>query len=305
MRTSFVGFVAVAGIACSAVAGPGPKAGTQGLVKKRHTFTPPVTGLMGPDGNFSDNFDAYANGSAIAGQGGWEVWYSGGGDGSVTNAQSSSAPNSMVITTNSDVVHRFAETDGQWVFKIKTFVPSNTPAGVGGYVILMNQYGGVDNWSVQIGFNDTSFGTTTTPFLVESQWDNATLPLVTGQWVEFRSEIDLDADQVTNFYNNQQLGLPHLWTDNNFASGPGITSIASVDLYSPAITAFYFDDISLEEAGGCYPDCNGDGNLTVADFGCFQTKFVSGDPYADCNGSGNLTVADFGCFQTQFVAGCP
>jgi hypothetical protein len=55
----------------------------------------------------------------------------------------------------------------------------------------------------------------------------------------------------------------------------------------------------------CYPDCTNDGVLTVADFGCFQTKFVAGDPYADCNASGTLTVADFGCFQTRFVAGCP
>ena len=55
----------------------------------------------------------------------------------------------------------------------------------------------------------------------------------------------------------------------------------------------------------CQPDCNLDGVLTVADFGCFQTKFVQGDPYADCNADGNLTVADFGCFQTKFVAGCP
>jgi hypothetical protein len=55
----------------------------------------------------------------------------------------------------------------------------------------------------------------------------------------------------------------------------------------------------------CYPDCNTDDVLTVADFGCFQTKFVSGDPYADCNGDGHRTVADFGCFQTRFVAGCP
>ncbi len=53
------------------------------------------------------------------------------------------------------------------------------------------------------------------------------------------------------------------------------------------------------------PDCNGDGLLTVADFGCFQTKFVQGDPYADCTQSGALTVADFGCFQTKFVQGCP
>ncbi len=55
----------------------------------------------------------------------------------------------------------------------------------------------------------------------------------------------------------------------------------------------------------CYPDCTADGQLTVADFGCFQTKFVIGDPYADCNGLGGLTIADFGCFQTKFVAGCP
>ncbi len=55
----------------------------------------------------------------------------------------------------------------------------------------------------------------------------------------------------------------------------------------------------------CYPDCTADGALTVADFGCFQTKFVAADPYADCNADGALTVADFGCFQTTFVTGCP
>ena len=55
----------------------------------------------------------------------------------------------------------------------------------------------------------------------------------------------------------------------------------------------------------CYPDCNGDGSLTVADFGCFQTRFVLGDPYADCNQDGAHTVQDFGCFQTRFAAGCP
>ncbi len=55
----------------------------------------------------------------------------------------------------------------------------------------------------------------------------------------------------------------------------------------------------------CYPDCTADGALTVADFGCFQTKFAAGDPYADCNADGQLAVADFGCFQTAFVLGCP
>jgi outer membrane protein assembly factor BamB len=57
-------------------------------------------------------------------------------------------------------------------------------------------------------------------------------------------------------------------------------------------------------AAVCYAECTGDSLLTVADFGCFQTRFVGGDPYADCNGDAALTVADFGCFQTWFVGGC-
>ncbi len=59
------------------------------------------------------------------------------------------------------------------------------------------------------------------------------------------------------------------------------------------------------ECEDCYADCDGANGLTIADFGCFQTKFVAGDPYADCNGVGGLSIADFGCFQTAFVAGCP
>jgi hypothetical protein len=60
----------------------------------------------------------------------------------------------------------------------------------------------------------------------------------------------------------------------------------------------------------CYPNCNGSytGNqptLTIADFGCFQSRFAEGHPYADCNQSGGLTIADFGCFQAAFAGGCP
>ncbi len=67
-----------------------------------------------------------------------------------------------------------------------------------------------------------------------------------------------------------------------------------------------FDNVSVGPVVvPCYPDCNGVGGLTIADFGCFQTRFVAQDPYADCNGVGGLTIADFGCFQTKFVAGCP
>ena len=66
-----------------------------------------------------------------------------------------------------------------------------------------------------------------------------------------------------------------------------------------------FADAWLARYDLCYPDCTGDGAQTVADFGCFQSKYVLGDPYADCNASGTLTVADFGCFQGKYVLGCP
>ncbi|MFM9995761.1 MAG: hypothetical protein ACKVU4_08175 [Phycisphaerales bacterium] len=68
---------------------------------------------------------------------------------------------------------------------------------------------------------------------------------------------------------------------------------------------FSIDDVKFEGGATCYADCNASGNLTVADFGCFQGKYVLGDLYADCNASGSLTVADFGCFQGKYVLGCP
>ncbi len=55
----------------------------------------------------------------------------------------------------------------------------------------------------------------------------------------------------------------------------------------------------------CYPDCTGDFKLTVADFGCFQTRFVLQDAYADCTQDLAFNIADFACFQTKFVQGCP
>ncbi len=54
----------------------------------------------------------------------------------------------------------------------------------------------------------------------------------------------------------------------------------------------------------CYPDCDGDGTLSIDDFICFQTFFALGDPYADCDGDGALSIDDFICFQTFFAIGC-
>ena len=62
---------------------------------------------------------------------------------------------------------------------------------------------------------------------------------------------------------------------------------------------------TLKDGGAdCYADCDGDGQLTIFDFLCFQNAFASGDPYADCDGDGAFTIFDFLCFQNAFAEGC-
>ncbi len=109
------------------------------------------------------------------------------------------------------------------------------------------------------------------------------------------------------------------WTLRGRFSG---TDSASLDLFgshlafsgSRAVVGARQDDDLGTDSGStyvfswptcvCYADCNADNALTIADFGCFQSRFASQNSYADCNQSASLTIADFGCFQSQFASGC-
>jgi hypothetical protein len=96
-------------------------------------------------------------------------------------------------------------------------------------------------------------------------------------------------------------------------TGPSYLSAIGCGIAAPTTTAaigFPTMHIILDVTGnigpaGCYPDCNLDTVLNLADFGCFQTAFATGNMYADCNQDTVLNLADFGCFQTQFALGCP
>lgn len=55
----------------------------------------------------------------------------------------------------------------------------------------------------------------------------------------------------------------------------------------------------------CYADCEGDKDLDLFDFLCFQQAFVNQEPYADCENDGDWDLFDFLCFQGRFVVGCP
>jgi hypothetical protein len=61
-----------------------------------------------------------------------------------------------------------------------------------------------------------------------------------------------------------------------------------------------------DSVGVCRADVNGDGTLTLADFGAFQSAYAMGQAYvADFNHDGVLNLADFGAFKTAYGAGCP
>lgn len=192
-------------------------------------------------GPWSDNFDSYANGSNIHGQGGWKGWDNVPANGGVvTNALSRSAPNSLVTDGVDDVVHEYTATDGQWVYTAWQYIPDNMVGQH--YFILLNTYadGGPNNWTLQLCF-DAASGNVFDDSAATCSGNS--LPFVTDQWAEIRVEIDLDADLFDLYYNNSALITGGVWSDHT--SGGGVTSIGAVDLWSNGATAVYYDDMSL------------------------------------------------------------
>ncbi len=102
-------------------------------------------------------------------------------------------------------------------------------------------------------------------------------------------------------------------------AGPNYSTVTAAGLWHDGRRPALFVGGSFGGAGGvstlgfaawrgcpvCEADCDRNGSLNGADFGCFQTKFMNQDPSADCNQDSALTVNDFGCFQARFAAGCP
>lgn len=192
--------------------------------------------------NWSDNFDSYATGSQLHGQGGWKGWANDPGAGALaSNAQSHSSPNSAAIVGASDLVHEYSETSGQWVYTAWQYVPTDFTGQ--SYFIMLNTYsdsGSGNNWSVQVMFNGTDNTVTN-----DGGTSGGSLALVRGQWVQIRLEIDLDTD-VGAFYYNNQLLYSGTWSGQ--VSGGGAQAIGAVDLFANNASVVYYDDMSLEDA---------------------------------------------------------
>jgi hypothetical protein len=287
---------------------------------------------------FTENFDSYAAGAALAPSNGWQTWvdYTTGTTGLnayIDSSQRSTSPNSLRLQAQSDVVRRFTGvTSGQWSLKMKVYVPSAFRDRVN--ISVLNRYqpsstagsDGSYQWSAQVQI-DAVPGANTSNKVIDTldPLNTGAVTLVTNAWVEVRFDVNLDADTFSQYYNGQLLGAANRsWSHSSALDGNGPSSaqraIEAIDLFGSAplartTYAIYVDDITLTRTGGtantCYANCDGSSTvpvLSVADYLCFLNRFRSGDSWANCDGSTStpiLTAGDFNCFQKKFVAGCP
>jgi hypothetical protein len=210
----------------------------------RSNTLPALRGAEHPRGsNFSEDFDAYAVGSNVHGQGGWKGWFNDPAAGAfVDDAFSTSPTNSINIETASDLIHEFDQAGGVWIVRAMQYIPADY-AGQS-YFIMQNLYddaGANLNWSVQVQFDSASGNV-----LNDGGVSGGAMPYVTGEWVEIRVEINLDTDIQTFFYDGQQL-YSGSWTAQ-FAPGAGALEIGAIDLFANGASPVYYDDISITEA---------------------------------------------------------
>lgn len=207
---------------------------------------PALRGAEQPRGAaFSENFDAYAVGSNVHGQGGWKGWFNDPNAGAfVDDAFSTSPSNSINISTSSDLIHEFDQAGGVWIVRAMQYIPGDY-AGQS-YFIMQNKYddAGADlNWSVQVQF-DSGTGTV----LNDGGVSGGSMPYVTDEWIEIRVEIDLD-NNIQSFFYDGTLLYSGSWTDQ-FAPGAGALEIGAIDLFANGASPVYYDDVTITEEGG-------------------------------------------------------
>ena len=192
-------------------------------------------------GAWSDGFEAYAVGSNINGQGGWEGWTGiAAVGGTISAAQAASGTQSLQIVRGNDTVQRFSGvSSGYWELTLKQYIPSTSSGDT--WVILMNSYPANLDWTANVNASRTS------NLVTSGETAGASLPLQLDKWVEYKFAINLDALTLTTYYDGQLLDT-HPWRD-----ATGLNQLQALDLYADEDTAggtaqvgpVYYDDVML------------------------------------------------------------
>jgi hypothetical protein len=193
-------------------------------------------------GNWADDFQSYAPGSNISGQGGWEGWNLSATAATISTAHPKFAGDQAVLmATNDDLVHQYSGyTSGQYLYRAMQYIPSNH-TGTVTYFIMMNKYSVTPDskgWSVQMKFDYTA-GVVND----DESTTKANVPIVYDAWKEIKVLIDLDANTQTTYYNGTLVGTADWY---NPADANHLKSVAAVDLWADnGGGGVCYDDISL------------------------------------------------------------
>jgi len=189
---------------------------------------------------FMEDFESYAPGSAMHGQGGWKGWNNTPGAGApLSSTYAYSGVNSVEIVPAADLVHEFDITGGLWILTAMQYIPSGTSGTT--WFILLNTYNdnGAQDWSVQTQFI-LDDGTITSSYV-----SGALGAIVYDEWIEIKCVIDLDNNTVEEYYDGAFF-CTHQWDDNQHGT------LQVIDLYGNGASSIYYDDIKIEAPINAY-----------------------------------------------------
>ena len=239
---------------------------------------------------FTDNFDSYTAGQYLGPQsaGAWTTWSNQPGtaeDVMVSNADASSAPNSLHFTSTTqaggptDLVRNFGVLNtGQFEMSFKMKVGS----GKAGYFNLQRNATIGQVWAMDAAFNDDG---TLSVYNQNGLSESATYPQ--GVWFDFKLQINFNTNTWEIFINNTSV--------MNFANP--INQIASIDIYpvdqnTPYNADYFIDDFSTTITPYTLTGLNAAVTLASFNGGAIATNSVSPKFKIRNLGTTNITSFD-------------
>lgn len=216
-------------------------------MKKTTLFAGALLALSAPTAaQWSDNFESYPANQVLSNVGGWFGWDNvPAAAGTVDASLARSFPNSIRIGPTGDAVQpALGITSGKWRVTGWQYIPTGGLVGGDIYFIINNRYshGGPYTWTVQLKADRL------TGMVHEDQRAGDTpQPIVFDRWVEYRIDIDLDANTMSQYYNGGLL----LQSTYSTGTATDPRAIENIDLFNNGGTCNW-DDLSIAWRGDAF-----------------------------------------------------
>ena len=194
-----------------------------------------------------ENVDTYTAGTYFVQQAGapWTTWSNAPGtseDPVVSTNQALSAPNSVYVQTNNDLVLELSDyTTGRYAISFNIFVES----GKLGYFNILNDFAGTGSvWAMQAYFKNNGY------MVVDAGAASAdSIAYTQNAWHQVLITVDLDDDIATIEFDGQFM---HMWKFSSGSFGDGtMKKLDAVNFFgwsvSPLQAGYYIDNILVEQ----------------------------------------------------------